>query len=252
MNMLAIVPVMNLWESYTLPMLRSLASPRPLALLVIDNGSDGSADRVCEVADRFAAVSVIRNRSNRGVAASWNQGVRWGAANGYDHFLIMNNDLVVHPRAIENLTRVFERDDVYLASMYDVGDDLGAPEDLPHFRLTPPTAAPAPNFSAFLIGTKTLAAMTASGDPLGGLFDEGFFPAYFEDNDYYYRLKLYLGESSAIASTDALCYHYCGRTQYQLADAPIVPPDRYEENCVYYVKKWGGKPGQERFRSPFG
>ena len=249
---LAIVPVMNLWEEYTLPMLRSLTSPRPLSLLVIDNGSDGSAGRVPEVADRFAAANAIRNEGNRGVAASWNQGVRWGLANGYEHFLILNNDLIVHPQAVENLVRAFERPDVYLASMYDAGDEITQPEELPRLRLAPLSHPPAPNFSAFLIGTKTLEAMTAAGDPLGGFFDEGFYPAYFEDNDYYYRLKLYLGEAAAIATTDALCYHYCGRTQYQSPDAPVVPHDRYEENCVYYVKKWGGKPGEERFRSPFG
>lgn len=250
-NTLAIVPVLNLWDAYTLPMLRSLASP-DLSLLLIDNGSDGSADRATEVADRFASVDVIRNGFNRGVAASWNQGVRWALANGYERFLILNNDLIVHPRAVENLTRLFEHDDVYLASMVDLHLDLSAPEDLPRCRLPRRARLFPPTFFAFLIGTKTIAAMVAGGDPLGGWFDESFYPAYFEDNDYHYRLTIYVGEHAAVSTNKALCYHYESRTQYQSPGAPVVPPHRHHENRAYYINKWGGKPGEERFRAPFG
>src|SRR5260370_620279 len=42
-RLLGIVPVLNLWETYTRPMLQSLVAPEPLALVLIDNGSDGSA-----------------------------------------------------------------------------------------------------------------------------------------------------------------------------------------------------------------
>lgn len=251
-RLLAVVPVLNLWDTYTRPMLQALVAPDPLALVLIDNGSDGSGERVQELAGRFASIEVIRNGVNRGVAASWNQGVRWGLANGFDRFLILNNDIVVHPEAIGNLERVFERDGVYLAAMYDVADEVASVEQLLHFPPRPASSVPAPSFSAFLIGRKTIEAMTAHGDPVSGLFDEGFSPAYFEDNDYHYRLKLYLGDAAVVTANDALFYHYTNGTQKHALPAPVVSNRRFEQNRAYYVRKWGGPPGQEWFRSPFG
>ena len=250
-GLLAIVPVLNLWETYTRPMLQSLTADHPLSVLIIDNGSDGSGERAHEMADHFRSIDVIRNGVNRGVGASWNQGIRWGLANGYDRFLILNNDIVVHPAAIDALERVFDRDGVYLASMHDVAGELGSAAGILRVPPKPPVTATAPNFSAFIIGTKTLDAMVAAGDPLLGFFDESFSPAYFEDNDYHYRMKLYLGEASAIVTTDAMFYHYGSRTQNQAQSVPVVSGSRFEQNRAYYVKKWGGTPGRERFRRPF-
>lgn len=81
-----------------------------------------------------------------------------------------------------------------------------------------------------------------------GYFDENFYPAYYEDNDYVYRAGLtgttisvlpagYEHEQSATIRSDTHLWAENQRT------FPI--------NGEYYVRKWGGTVYQERFSTPF-
>lgn len=81
---------------------------------------------------------------------------------------------------------------------------------------------------------------------IGG-FDEKFFRAYFEDNDYFYRLRIHnlmivhrsfliaknLEDGSSSASKNAALKAY----------SPI--------NADRYLKKWGGLAHAEKFKTPF-
>jgi GT2 family glycosyltransferase len=81
-----------------------------------------------------------------------------------------------------------------------------------------------------------------------GLMDENFFPAYYEDNDHRYRMALsnidweYLRLSfkHKVSSTLKSDQSFIEKNQYT-----------FKENLAYYVKKWGGPPGSEKFKSPF-
>lgn len=79
-----------------------------------------------------------------------------------------------------------------------------------------------------------------------GNFDPFFYPAYFEDNDYRYRMKL-LKKSylQAVELTPAIY-----RKSQSLAKNKSLG-DRFEENQAYYKAKWGGLPDEETFRRPF-
>ena len=83
-----------------------------------------------------------------------------------------------------------------------------------------------------------------------GPFDERFYPAYFEDNDYHYRIQL--AGLRAVTYPPAMFYHYGSRTQNEATAVPLVPGSVFDENRRRYVQKWGGPPGQEQFRNPFG
>jgi GT2 family glycosyltransferase len=83
-----------------------------------------------------------------------------------------------------------------------------------------------------------------------GTFDENFRPAYFEDNDMRYRIKL-SGLKSYI-HTEAVAHHYGSQTQYADRNNPVCPPHMFEENRRYYIEKWGGQPGQEVCTTPYG
>jgi len=103
--------------------------------------------------------------------------------------------------------------------------------------------APHPNFSAFMVSAQMWEAV--------GEFDELFFPAYFEDNDYHYRMNL--SGYDAIVLPSALFYHFGSGTQNEANEngQPMVPSPAFEDARARYVRKWGGAPGAETFDRPY-
>jgi GT2 family glycosyltransferase len=79
-----------------------------------------------------------------------------------------------------------------------------------------------------------------------GRFDENFFPAYFEDNDYEYRLKL----EAIPVQTDYQLNPYMYRNNSTSEKDPAVK-NFIETNKKYYVNKWGGMPKKEIYTKPF-
>jgi GT2 family glycosyltransferase len=82
-----------------------------------------------------------------------------------------------------------------------------------------------------------------------GLYDENFYPVYYDDTDYSYRMKL------AGAKRD-LCYPK--RISQKLGGAVASDQelfDLYWKNVShihdYFTRKWGGEAGGEIFKTPF-
>tara|TARA_R110002020_G_scaffold470314_1_gene696086 strand:+ start:9790 stop:10515 length:726 start_codon:yes stop_codon:yes gene_type:complete len=81
-----------------------------------------------------------------------------------------------------------------------------------------------------------------------GLLDENFFPGYFEDNDYKRRILL--------ANVDTI---HCPLLNMHDRSSTLNSSTRFkkknqytfQQNYMYYVEKWGGKPGQEKYDTPF-
>jgi GT2 family glycosyltransferase len=79
-----------------------------------------------------------------------------------------------------------------------------------------------------------------------GEFDEGFFPAYFEDNDYAYRMKL-MGMGITKIPYLIPSVHRVSQTM-EHDDSVRV---RFHKNKKRYIEKWGGEPMQEKYKTPF-
>jgi GT2 family glycosyltransferase len=144
-----IVPVLNRYDLLQ-RMLDSVDVPVE-HLLIIDNGLGTDT---LELSDRFPKVTHLRMPANLGVAGSWNLGIK---SFPYAHrWFIVSNDVVFQPGALEKLSQA-RRDEITLT-------------------------ADAPNWQAFALGDEAVTDL--------GLFDEcGFYPAYFEDNDYIRRAQ---------------------------------------------------------------
>jgi GT2 family glycosyltransferase len=144
-----IVPVLNRYDLLQ-RMLDSVDVPVD-HLLIIDNGLGTDT---LELSDKFAKVTHLRMPANLGVAGSWNLGIK--SFPYADRWFIVSNDVVFSAGALEILATA-RRDEITL------------------------TAA-APNWQAFALGDEAVTDL--------GLFDEcGFYPAYFEDNDYIRRAQ---------------------------------------------------------------
>ena len=95
---------------FTIPCIESLLASElpPWRIAVVDNAStDGSPDAI---AARFPEVLLIRNERNTGFAAGTNTAARALLAEGADPIWILNNDTIVDPACLRELTRELDRD----------------------------------------------------------------------------------------------------------------------------------------------
>ena len=184
----------------------------------------------CERLAAESDVSYHPHRRNRGVAASWNDGVLAAYGDGADFVVVANDDVVP---AAGDLDRVADRAerfrDRYIVSCAGPHEGLGE-------RL------PSHGYSFFALNPVALETI--------GCFDENFFPVYGEDQDYARRAALAGLSEANCADTEVVHRGSAAiRTSADLARQNAVTQAL---NIAYYVRKWGGDAGSERFSTPFG
>lgn len=118
-------------------------------LIIVDNGRCIPRGIAMESGARIERTNVISMPANLGVAGSWNLGIK--ATPFAPWWLIVNFDVTWPAGSLEKFAATANSDEVILSDCR-------------------------PPWSAFAIGENVVRKV--------GLFDEGFHPAYFEDNDY--------------------------------------------------------------------
>ncbi len=204
-------------------------------LYIVNNGNDGGVwdviDRIrCGANPLIDEVVVYSECRNIGVAASWNKIIE---ANIYTdkseehphvpYFFICANDMC------------FNKGD--LAKMYKAVEENHKDN----------TVICADGFSCFCI--------TKFGVETVGFFDENFYPAYLEDCDYHYRIRMSGLKSCGVPNMKPI--HGDGLLT---GSATIKSNPKFEKantithgrNHDYYKQKWGGAAGEEKFVTPFG
>ena len=259
-----IVPTINLWAKYTKPCIDSIKTKYEHRILLIDNGS---TDETVVEASKLVSNTFAhkRNEDRWGCAQSWNYGIQDAFDRGYDYAFVINNDVLLHPEAIDKLIERFEykchlhpesisevlttdfpihsctQKELALATCMDVTGECDVPNAIFSLSTKEKESVPEtehPCFSGFMINKMCW-------DTVGKL-DEAFKPAYYEDNDYHYRINL--KGLKAIVVPTSLFYHYGSRTNLEAYGKPFIDSSK---NHQYYVLKWGGNPGKETFKTPF-
>ena len=241
---LAIVcPFINI-PDYVIGMVDSIRTMEPYILILIDNNSNKETRKKLAYFKELENVIYIENDSNIGVASSWNMGCKIAfEQKTIEKVLIANNDILFHPYCIDAMVRIINNEKYALLSSFDVARDLDKPKDIFKYKNPlKPYEVDAPDFSNFMIKRETWEKI--------GAFDNKFYPAYFEDNDYHYRIRLQ--NKRGVKTTTALHYHYGSRTVHENPDVGSVSNAMYLQNEEYFVQKWGGKPGLEKHKTPFG
>jgi GT2 family glycosyltransferase len=188
---------------------------------------------------------------NRGVARSWNEGLSRSFNDGNDATLLINDDLFFYRDGFDAFAdfvlsesrRVPEFGTISLYGL-DTGTSgsVGAGKfyQRPHWQ----------GAACMAIGRNAIETV--------GYFDQNFWPAYFEDADYFRRLEL-----SGIPNLwDERILVEHNRSQTVRADFLLkqLHDERIRRNERYYIRKWGGlrgwggpeePPGQEFFTHPF-
>lgn len=155
---------------------------------------------------------------NLGVSASWNYMMQKAfEPYGCDHILILNDDIV--------FGRTFKE-------LIDFIDKYG------HFYVT----VGGYYWSQFIVSKECYNNI--------GRFDEDFFPAYYEDNDYYYRIKLSGDVDKKFNNMQGDFVPTVMRNSMTLKKDKEVN-SRFNANKKHYHDKWGGPPMKEVFTKPF-
>lgn len=94
-----------------------------------------------------------------------------------------------------------------------------------------------------------LTAITKRGWETVGCFDENISPIYWEDIDWDRRRQLAGLPMYTVQDTNAV--HQGSKTSLVMPDGVALAQQAYDRNQAYYMKKWGGLIGMERFTHPF-
>lgn len=212
-------PVLNRGD-LLLRMLRSIDYPIN-KIVIINNGNDLGIQAVLEQIEEESEYNLrIHNPGyNIGVASSWNWICKKNPA---EYWLLAGNDIQFTPGDLRKI-------DLFVSTYYDY---VMYPANWGH----------------------SLFAIRQSCFDGAGYFDQNFFPAYGEDQDHCYRIKLaglkwtdvpnvhaVHGEpplwGSSTVWSDPVLNRKCAITQ--------------QNNAEYFRRKWGGEPGKEKFIHPY-
>ena len=195
--------------------------PRPslsIRILILDNGGkllEASEGRELAANNR---VRIVIPPYNLGVAGSWNYFARTAG-----RCIISNDDVLFSQTSIHEFEDAANRnpDAVIIENDHPVG-----------------------GFSTFLLNRPE------KWMELGG-FDELLNPAYFEDNDARIRLRL---AGNPVRKVRLSNWHHDNSSTLNNSseDYKRMHWCMYARNKAYYIKKWGGEPGNERYNQPFG
>jgi GT2 family glycosyltransferase len=175
-------------------------------IFVVDNGKQGISARISH-----PNIVVIEREENLGVAGSWNL-LCSEIFSGHENALILNDDIYLGKKEWDILNLL----EHYKSDFYVTTQD----------------------WCAFMMPKKTFTKV--------GAFDIRFFPAYYEDNDYEYRMKLQGLKTMAIPFLNPFVF----KDSMTMAKEPKLK-ELVQKNKEYFVSKWGGLPKKETFKKPF-
>jgi len=194
-------------------------NPALLSIHIVDNG------RQIKHEEQFSTFPVPLHgiiyydaqKKNIGVAASWNKIIKRAFDElGADYVLLLNDDVVL-------------------------GKSLNLIIDTIKSRSYPTILTSHFHWSVFLLSKDCYETI--------GLFDEIFYPAYYEDNDYARRISL-KPEIAKRWGQDIRLDPVIKRNSMTIKKDPQINKN-FSLNQEKYIKKWGGMPDKEKYKTPY-
>lgn len=215
LNVVIGIPTLNRYDLLARAVTSALnGTLKPDRIVIIDNGGKFAS----EYRGPKQLVEVVSPGKNTGCAGGWNLIIR--AAKADDAVCILNDDLEMRRNGIEKLVTSLRESKAPQTVV------LGGPK-------------PMNGWSAFALFPKLT--------DFAGFFDEGFWPAYYEDMDYRRRLNL-LGVT--VIETEACGNHENQGTLKALGVDKEALQTAFNRCENRYIQKWGGLPGGETLLVP--
>jgi GT2 family glycosyltransferase len=155
---------------------------------------------------------VLTMPHNLGVSGSWNLLCQTLFAKGYTHVALLNDDIIWRKTADE------------IEEYIDAN----------------------PNDFYLGLGTWCLFVIPLTTWEKVGKFDEQFFPAYFEDNDYCLRMR----NDGLKRDMSPFFNPEVFRNSQTIAKDPTLNGN-FDRNRQLFMDKWGGSPGNETYKTPY-
>ena len=179
---------------------------KDIEIFIVDNGNQSIITRE----EKFA---IYRPTENLGVAKSWNTIMDYADKTDATHVLMLNDDIYLG-RTEHEIKMVMRNN--------QNADFINS------FQ----------NWCCFIL--------TVDVWKKAGKFDEEFFPAYFEDNSFDYKMSLINAKKTWTSFLDPFTY----RNSMTIAKDPTLN-NRFAQNRAMYIDMWGGLPTEERYVTKF-
>lgn len=185
------------------------------------------ANKIREKFD-FPETRITFHMVNRGLAASWNEGIHEALIGGADLIAVINDDIVFMEDGFAkfiNFAKDNEDGDLFFAlgSEDEHGEEIIRSQD----------------FACYLARPSLLEKI--------GYFDENFFPAYFEDTDYFLRAQR---AGVNIKILDEVVMRHSRSSSIKNPRFREILGGCFAKNKEYFYRKWGGDPAS--LATPFG
>lgn len=212
-------------------------------VLVIDNGSGGEMRDLLkrELMYRGAALTVIFNEVNLGVAAAINQGFRWAIEKGYDSVLVFDQDSRPAPGMVAELLHVYNshpvRDKVAIVAPqiedWVTGERISHLRERGVFSLERVPCRDSVIEDVMLVITSgSLNNLRAFGEV--GVFRDEFFVDYV-DTEYCLRLRHY--GYRIVVACNAVLQHRLGEQQRKRIGSLSMRPTFHSPLRWYYINR---------------
>lgn len=242
----ALIPCHNNSDLLQACLLSVLNQTIPVRIFAINNSSVDNTDKVLAGLDNKHIV--VNAYPQLGVAGAWNYGLEYlfgngrvvGAVEAVEKVLVINQDVILRPNTYEIL---LSQDDSFVTAV-STGDRKDCRGDSNELSLHSGQGGRVwnkrnhPDFSCFLIERDCYRTV--------GPFDEAFYPAWFEDNDYHIRMGRAGIEACCI---DLPFYHYAGGTIKRAREVGTSEPYEiaFRANQQKFYEKWGVLPGTKEY-----
>jgi len=207
------IPTLNRYDLLKPSLMLYLQRDFPtIDIFIMDNGKQGIVNDFPKV--KFLEHPFIPNEVCDSVACSWNVLCK-AIFEKHENALILNDDIYLGSNTAQ------------IEAIMNKKKNKGS------------LILPTPDWCAFIISKKIYENI--------GNFDEQFTPAYYEDKDYEYRMKL--AGISIIRTPELNPFVY--NSSKTLEKNPLILEES-KKNKQRYINKWGGEPNQEKYKTPYG
>ena len=175
-------------------------------IAICDNGKQS-------IITREENFMIYRPEENMGVAKSWNMLMDYADKIDATHVLMLNDDIVLGRTEHEIKMVIKNNSDADFINSFH-------------------------NWCSYILRVDAWKK--------AGKFDEEFFPAYFEDNSFDYKMTLMGAKKTWTSFLDPLVY----RNSMTIAKEPNLN-NRFAQNRAMYIDMWGGLPTEEKYLTKF-
>lgn len=226
----------NGWE-YTKGMIDSIRTKQDFLLRVIDQESwDGTKER-CEE----NGIACKRYQPRVSLSEAWNYAIQEALKDTECEYIFMpNNDVIFHKETIDNLLEAMEFTGYAMVTGNNVAPvvqdripefkKMAVPDNWKDEAMQPITnwREEGPDFSCYMLRRDAIKQI--------GWFDENYYPAYWEDNDFH--LRILRAGLHAKRITGAPYYHY-GSMTVRINPTLGLGAGR---TASVFTNKWGSTP----------